>query len=64
VNAWDLLPLVRELFSRLAEHRHHEPWELQSLLWSPGYTDELLHEWEIARADQKTRNHFYPMTVA
>ncbi len=50
MNAPELLPLVRELFSRLPEMRDLEPWELQSALYVLGYTDELEDEGEIAAA--------------
>jgi hypothetical protein len=49
----ELLPLVRELFSRNPENRYLQPWELQTLLWTLGYTDELEDEGEIAAAVAK-----------
>ena len=48
MNAWDLLPLLRELFSRLPETYHLQPWELQHVFFSLGYTDDLAEE---ARGD-------------
>ena len=48
--AADLLPLVRELFSRNPEFRDHAAWELQWLLFSLRYTEELEEEAEIAAA--------------
>ncbi len=37
-----------------------EPWELQTLLWSLNYTDDLLPEDEIAAAVEAARTHFDP----
>jgi hypothetical protein len=45
-----LLPAIRDLYSRLPETYHHEPWELQHVLFSLGYTDDLADEAEIAAA--------------
>jgi len=45
-----LLADVRELYSRLPETRLLEPWELQHVLFSLGYTDDLADEAEIAAA--------------
>jgi hypothetical protein len=45
-----LLPDVRDLFSRLPETRYREAWELQSILWSLGYTADLADEDEIVAA--------------
>jgi hypothetical protein len=50
VSAAELLPLIRELYSRLPEYRGREPWELQWLLFALGYTNELEDESEIAAA--------------
>jgi hypothetical protein len=44
LNAAELLPLIRELFTRNPEYRSREPWELQWLLFSLRYTDELEDE--------------------
>ena len=41
---------VRDLYSRLPETYHLQPWELQHVLFSLGYTDELADEAEIAAA--------------
>ncbi len=48
----DVLALVRELHSRRPESRFLEPYELQSLLWSLGYCENLIPEGEIAAALQ------------
>ena len=36
--------LIRDLYSRGPETVLSQPWELQMLLWSLGYTDELVNE--------------------
>ncbi len=46
----DVLGLVRELYSRQPEAQCLEPYELQSLLWSVGYCEDLIPEVEIAAA--------------
>jgi hypothetical protein len=56
VNAWELLPLIRELFSRHPEYRYHAAWELQWLLYALNYTDELEDEAEIAVAVEVARS--------
>ena len=50
MSAWQLLPLIRELFSRNPEYRDLEPWHLAWLLFSLRYTNELENEHEIAAA--------------
>ena len=50
-----LLPSLRELYSRLPETRYREPWELQHVLWSLGYTEDLAVEAEIAAAVEVAR---------
>jgi hypothetical protein len=59
-NSRDILPRLRDLFSKHPEYRHHEAWELQHLLWSLGYADELLDEDEIAAAAEVARTDFDP----
>jgi hypothetical protein len=46
----DVLALVRELYSRRPEARYLEPYELQSLLWSLGYWEDLIPAGQIAAA--------------
>jgi hypothetical protein len=41
MNVVQLLPLIRELYSRLPETRYLQPWELQTVLYTLGYTNEL-----------------------
>ena len=60
MSAGEILPLLRDLYSKHPEKRFLEPWELQSALFVLGYTDELLDEWEIAAADETARKDFYP----
>jgi len=55
VNAWQLLPAVRDLYSRLPETCLLEPWELQHILFSLGYTDDLAAEAAIAAAVEVAR---------
>jgi hypothetical protein len=50
VSACELLPLLRDLYSRNPEYRNLMAWELQTLLWSLGYTDELANEAAIEAA--------------
>ncbi len=45
-----IAPMLRDLYRRSPGMRHLAAWELQSLLWSLGYADELLDEGEIAAA--------------
>jgi hypothetical protein len=46
VNAAQLPPAIRALYSRHPEYFHHEPWELVHVLYSLGYTDDLADEAE------------------
>jgi hypothetical protein len=55
VSAWELLPLIRELFSRHPEYRYHAAWELQWLLFALGYVDDLVPEAEISAAAEVAR---------
>lgn len=50
-----LLASVREGYSRQPEAFYLEPWERQHLLWSLGYTEDLVGEAEIAAAVQVAR---------
>ena len=51
----NLLPAVRDLFSKHPEYVHHEPWELQHALFSLGYVEDLAGEAEIAAAVEVAR---------
>jgi hypothetical protein len=56
----NLLASVRELYSRRPETRFREAWELQHLLFSLGYTDDLADEAEIAAAIEVARTDWTP----
>ena len=47
MNAWELLPAIRNLYSRPPETRCPLSWELQQALFSLGYTDELAAAREV-----------------
>ncbi len=55
MNAAQLLPAVRDLYSRLPETYVLEPWELVHVLYSLGYTDDLADEAEVAAAVEVAR---------
>jgi hypothetical protein len=50
----NLLPAVGDLYSRRHETYHLHLWELQHLLFSLGYTEDLADEAEIAAAVEVT----------
>jgi hypothetical protein len=55
VNSAQLLPAIRDLYSRLPEMYYRQPWELQHVLFSLGYVDDLADEGEIAVAVEVAR---------
>jgi hypothetical protein len=55
VNAAQLLPVLRDLYSRNLEYFHHEPWERAHVLFSLGYVDDLADEAQIAAAVEVAR---------
>jgi hypothetical protein len=55
MNSAQLLPSIRDLYSRLPEMYYRQPWELQSALFLLGYTDDLADEAEIAAAVEAAR---------
>jgi hypothetical protein len=55
-----LLAAVRELYSRLPETRYLEPWALQHVLYSLGYTEDLADETDIAAAIEVARTDWTP----
>jgi hypothetical protein len=59
-----LLASVRELYSRQPEAYYLEPWELQSLLWSLSYTEDLADEAEIAAAVEVARGDWPQLRAA
>jgi hypothetical protein len=56
----DLLASVREVFSRRSEAFVLEAWEMQHLLFSLGYTDDLAEEAEIAAAIEVAHTDWTP----
>lgn len=50
MNSAQLLPAIRDLYSRLPKTYHLQPWELQWMVYAFNYTDELENEMEIAAA--------------
>jgi hypothetical protein len=55
VGSAQLLPAIRDLYSRLPESYLLEPWELQHILYSLGYTDDLADGAEIRAAVEVAR---------
>jgi hypothetical protein len=64
MSATQLLPAVRDLYSRHPEYRYLAPWELQHPLWSLGYTDDLADEGEIAAAVEVAREDWQEWRAA
>lgn len=58
MNSAQLLPAIRDLYSRLPEMYYLEPWEMQSALFVLGYTDDLVGEAEIAAAVEVARGDY------
>ena len=58
MSAWQLLPAIRDLYGRLLETYHDQPWELQHVLYSLGYVDDLADEGEIAAAVEVARGDY------
>jgi hypothetical protein len=56
VSSWQLLPAIRDLYSRFPETYLLEPWELVHILYSLGYVDDLVDEAEIAAAVEVARS--------
>jgi hypothetical protein len=56
----NLLALVRELYSRHPEYRHHEAWELAHVLWSLGYVDDLPTDAELSAVIEVARTDLDP----
>ncbi len=63
MNAAQLLPALRDLYSRLPEMYYRQSWELQHVLFSLGYTDDLVDEAEIA-ADVEVARGDWPQWSA
>lgn len=58
MNAAELLPAVRDLYSRHPEMYGLEPWEFQSALFVLGYPEDLAPETEIAAAVEVARGDY------
>jgi hypothetical protein len=58
VGSAELLLAIRNLYSRHPEYFHHEPWELQHVLFSLCYVDDLASEVEIAAAVEVARGDY------
>jgi hypothetical protein len=56
VNSAQLLPAIRELYSRRPEYFHHQAWELVHVLYSLNYTKDLADEAEISAAVEVARS--------
>jgi hypothetical protein len=56
----NLLAAIREVYSRLPEAYYREPWELQHILFSLGYTDDLADEAKIEAAIKIARTDRTP----
>ena len=56
----ELLPIVRDLYSRHPEYRDHETWELAHVLWSLGYVEDLPNEAELSAAIEVGRTDYDP----
>ena len=59
-----LLAAIRDLYSHRPESFFLEPWEMQSLLWSLGYCEDLAPEAEIAAAVEVARGDYDPDAAA
>ena len=56
----NVLAMLRDLYSKHPEARYREPYELQSLLWSLGYCEELIPEAELSTAIEVARTDHDP----
>jgi hypothetical protein len=64
VNTTQLLPALRDLYSRLPEMYLRQPCELQHVLFSLGYVDDLADEAEIAAAVEVVRGDWPQWSAA
>ncbi len=58
MNSVQLLPAIRDLYSRLPEMYNDEPWEQVHVLYSLNYTDDLANEAEISAAVEVARGDY------
>jgi hypothetical protein len=56
----NLLAAIRDVYSRLPETHYLESWELQHVLYSLNYTDDLADEAEIDAAIEVARTDTTP----
>jgi hypothetical protein len=54
----DVLPMLRDLYSKRPETRCVEPHKFQSVLWSLGYCEDLIPEGKIAAAIEVARTAY------
>jgi hypothetical protein len=59
-----LLPSIRKLYGRLPETHYLRAWELQHVLFSLGYTDNLADEPEIAAAVEVAQEDWSDLRAA
>ena len=64
VGSAELLLAIRNLYSRHPEYFHHESWELQHVLYSLNYTDDLAGAAEIAAAVEVARGDYLQWKAA
>ena len=64
VGSAELLLAIRNLYSRRPECFHREPWELQHVLFSLGYVDDLADEAEIVAAVEAARGDYLQWRAA
>ena len=55
MHSAQLLPAIRDRYSKHPEMHDSEAWEMQSALYMLGYTGELEDEAEIAAAIEEAR---------
>ena len=58
VGSAQLLPTIRDLYSRHPEYVHLEPWELAHVLFALEYVEHLAGETEIAAAVEVARGGY------
>jgi hypothetical protein len=58
VNSAQLLPAIRDLYSKHPEMYYLEPWEFQSALFVLGYTEALADESAIAAPVEVARGDY------
>jgi hypothetical protein len=64
VNSAQLLLAIHDLYSRLPETYHLQPWELQWMLYALNYIDELEDEAVIAAAVEVARQDWLQWRAA